>query len=144
MVVDGKTKAFCTIVTYPEASERIPLLLTLKHQKESSPVPIGVQNVDCTDCPAGYSCLDPASPPVVCASGTYSTARQTSCTDCPTGQACLDPSAAPTNCDAGTYSPQVNDQGWVEGKGKVEGVQSVPKAALGRPVLGGSSREGGI
>ena len=67
-----------------------------------------MQVIACTSCPAGHECPDNDAPPVVCASGTYSTGGSASCDSCPAGSQCQDPAASPTSCDTGYWSADVS------------------------------------
>ena len=75
----------------------------------------------CSVCPAGWSCEDKASIPVICAPGSFSpegdwdcrvcpsgqyvdTSGAEACIDCPAGYHCADPSQPPTRCASGEYS----------------------------------------
>ena len=57
------------------------------------------------DCPAGYSCADPAVGKVLCDDGKYQTdTGQTSCDDCPAGQECPTKNGTAVDCVAGFFS----------------------------------------
>ena len=64
---------------------------------------------NCIDCPAGFFCSNPVSPPVACYFGTYSYARSQSCTICDSGYTCGQGSSSPTqlNCPGGFECTEV-------------------------------------
>ena len=56
-------------------------------------------------CPAGYSCSDPAEPPVKCLINTYSVAGQIDCSPCPGGTFSSSGAASCMAAPIGTYAP---------------------------------------
>lgn len=87
---------------------------------------------DCTDCPAGSSCVSASVRPDYCKAGHYCPAKTTAadsnpcpagtysnskslkasseCTPCPKGYYCTSGSTAPSACPDGTYNPSINGQ----------------------------------
>lgn len=59
---------------------------------------------NCTRCPAGFQCNNPAIMPVRCFSGSYSKEGATACTLCDAGMACPSPDVPPQPCGPGEYS----------------------------------------
>jgi len=55
----------------------------------ATPCPVGTYSVagslQCTDCPAGFSCAVATSQPTMCAQGSYSLAKSSSCIQCTAG-----------------------------------------------------------
>lgn len=53
----------------------------------------------CDPCPAGYSCANKDSEPVVCEAGFYSNGSLTACVECDAGYACAEGSKSPRPAD---------------------------------------------
>jgi hypothetical protein len=61
--------------------------------------------VACSVCPPGARCPNPSSPPLTCATGSFSVGAQTACYTCPAGYACPDVSQnIQIECVSGTYA----------------------------------------